>query len=251
MMSPITVLSLGLLLGLKHATDADHVVAVTTIVSHQRKLRHAAMVGITWGIGHTLMIMVVGVTIILFHLVIPEKIQQTFELTVALALVALGLLNLTGTMQRIMRRFSTLHSHVHRHDRMHIHVHRHPDHLHAGHANHEQAAGFIETFGLFHLLRPLIVGLIHGLAGSAAIALLILGSITDQTIAIMYLGIFGIGTVIGMMLITTLLGVPIIMGSKTFEAFDRTVTTIAGIVSIGYGLYYGYGIGITGGLFTR
>lgn len=247
-MNPLTVLSLGLLLGLKHATDTDHVVAVTTIVSHQRKLRHAAMVGMSWGIGHTLMIMVVGIAIILFHLVIPEKIQQTFEFTVALALVILGLLNLTGIMRRITQAYATVHSHVHRHDRMHVHVHRHAD---GPHADHERVSEFIETFGLFHLLRPLVVGLIHGLAGSAAIALLILGSITDQTIAIMYLGIFGVGTVIGMMLITTLLGVPIIMGSKTFETFDRAVTTIAGVVSIGYGLYYGYAIGITGGLFTR
>ncbi len=240
-MSPLSILTLGFLLGLKHATDADHVVAVTTIVSQQRKLRHAALVGITWGIGHTFMIIVVGIFIILLHVTIPHKAQLVFELIVAIALVVLGLLNLTGVMQRLLSGFSGVHSHLHRHDAIHIHVHQHQaglDHT----PKHEQVTEFIEHFGIFHLLRPLIIGIIHGLAGSAAVALLILGSISDQQVAILYLGIFGVGTIIGMMLITTLLGIPIIAGSKKFARFDRIVTAISGVISIAYGLYLGYQI---------
>lgn len=249
--SPFSILALGFLLGLKHATDADHVVAVTTIVSKQRKLRHAAMVGVTWGIGHTLMIIVVGIAIIIFHVSIPEKTQLLFEFIVAIALVVLGFLNITGIMKHLMDRFSNLHSHMHHHDRVHVHVHHHAVDLHKTPKAHEAVSEFLSSHGIMHLVRPLIVGIIHGLAGSAAVALLVLGSITEERMAILYLGIFGIGTIIGMMLITTLLGIPIISGSKKFARFDHTVTVIAGLLSIMYGLYFGYQIGFVEGLFLK
>ncbi len=105
-LSPLSVLILGFLLGLKHATDADHVVAVTTIVSRQKKLRHAALVGVTWGIGHTFMIMVVGIAMIVFRVNIPEKLQLSFELVVAVTLIILGFLNLTGVMGKLAHSFS-------------------------------------------------------------------------------------------------------------------------------------------------
>lgn len=184
-MSPIAILTLGFLLGIKHATDADHVVAVTTMASKQRNLKRAALIGATWGIGHTLMIMVVGIAIILFHMSIPPGLQNLFELFVAAALIILGILTLTGTTERF-----------HTHD----------------------------------LARPFVVGLIHGLAGSATVALIILGSITDQTIAILYLGIFGFGTIVGMMTITTILG---------FTRANRILTMLAGVISIIYGVYFG------------
>ncbi|MCL4200776.1 high-affinity nickel-transport family protein [Patescibacteria group bacterium] len=249
--SPFSILLLGFLLGLKHATDADHVVAVTTIVSKQRKLRHAAMVGVTWGIGHTLMIIVVGIAIIIFHLSIPEKLQLTFEFIVAIALVVLGLLNITGMMKHLINRFSNLHSHMHHHGRVHVHVHDHESGLHEKPQAHEAVTEFLSSHGIMQLVRPFIVGIIHGLAGSAAVALLVLGSITDERIAILYLGIFGIGTIIGMMLITTLLGIPVISGSKKFARFDHIVTVAAGFLSIMYGLYFGYQIGVVEGLFAR
>lgn len=248
-MNVFTILTLGFLLGLKHATDADHVVAVTTIVSRSRKLRHAAMVGISWGIGHTFMIMVVGIAIILFHVSIPEKLQLTFEFIVAVALVVLGILNLSGVMQKLLASVSGLHSHFHRHDRIHIHIHHHDADLSRQNTRHENVTEFIAHHGVFQLFRPLIVGIIHGLAGSAAVALLVLGSISNETTALLYLGVFGIGTIIGMMLITTLLGIPIIAGSNKFTRFDRAITVLAGLVSIGYGLYFGYTIGFVEGLF--
>ncbi len=246
-LSPITILFFGFLLGLKHATDADHVVAVTTIVSKQKKLRHAAMIGISWGIGHTFMIIVVGIMIILFHVAIPEKTQLLFEFIVAAALVVLGTLNLTGMTQLLLKRFSGAHTHPHDGDHSHMHVHYEGDSSASHH--HNGIGEFVEKFGIVHLVRPLVVGLIHGLAGSAAVALLVLGSISDQTTGVLYLGIFGIGTIVGMMLVTTLLGVPIIAGSQKFSRFDRYATIIAGVISILYGLYFGYQIGVVQGLF--
>ena len=251
-MSPLSILILGFILGLKHATDADHVVAVTTIVTRQRKLRHAALVGITWGIGHTLMIIIVGIAIIIFHVSIPERAQLSFEFVVAVALVVLGLLNLTGIMKRIMTKLEALrplHTHLHFHGAAHVHMHNHPEHFHEDPGSHEAVAEFIYHHGVVQLLRPFIVGLIHGLAGSAAVALLVLGSISDERVAVVYLAIFGVGTIVGMMLITTLLGVPIIAGSKKFARFDRIVTALSGVISVAYGLSFGYHIGIVDGLF--
>ena len=249
-MNPFTILAVGFLLGLKHATDADHVAAVTTIVTRAHKLTSAAMIGISWGIGHTMMIIVVGIAIILFHVSIPVKLQLSFEFVVAIALVVLGILNLTGVMRKLLGAFSGVHSHFHQHDRMHIHVHHHDASLHEKSRRHEAVAEFITQHGVFQLLRPLIVGLIHGLAGSAAVALLVLGSISDRNLALLYLCIFGIGTIMGMMLITTILGGVIITGSRKFERFDRAVTVLSGIISVIYGLYFGYHIGIVEGLFT-
>jgi high-affinity nickel permease len=225
--SPLSVLILGFLLGLKHATDADHVVAVTTIVSRQKKLRHAALVGITWGIGHTFMIIVVGIAMIVFRVNIPEKTQLSFELIVAVTLVILGFLNLTGVMGKLAQFLSRFHTHTHSHSEQ-MTTHDHPP-----------VETFVTQHGLFHLIRPLIVGIIHGLAGSAAVALLVLGSISDQTTGMIYLAIFGVGTIVGMMIITTLLGIPLLAGSKKFGQFDRVATIIAGILSIGYGMYFG------------
>lgn len=250
-MNALTILFLGFLLGIKHATDADHVIAVTTIVSRARKLRHAAMVGITWGVGHTLMIVTVGIMIILFHVSIPVRLQLIFEFIVAMALVLLGLLNLSGMMKHLLAAFSGLHSHFHSHDRIHVHVHAHKNTLPKQTTPHEHVSEFVSQHGILQLIRPLMVGVIHGLAGSAAIALLVLGSISDAITGFLYLGIFSIGTIVGMTALTTLLGIPIVAGSKKFARFDRTITMVAGCISIIYGLYFGYHIGMTEGLFRQ
>lgn len=243
--TPLSLLTLGFILGLKHATDADHIVAVTAIVSKQKTLRHAALVGISWGIGHTFMIIIVGVAIILFHVSIPERMQLSFEFIVAIMLIVLGILNVSGVMPTILTRFTGSH-HTHDHHGVH-HTHTHEFPSLFGH--HQALSEFIREHGLFHLIRPLFVGLIHGLAGSAAVALLVLGSIADEKTAIVYLGIFGLGTIVGMMILTTLIGLPIIAGGKAYSRFDRVITTLSGVLSMGYGLYFGYQIGIVQKLF--
>lgn len=253
-MNAFTILALGFVLGLRHATDADHVVAVTTIVSRQRKLRSAALVGVTWGIGHTLMIIIVGIAIIVFRVVIPEKTQLLFEFIVSLLLMFLGILNLTGVMQRMMRLWSPSkvpHSHIHLHDHMHVHMHQHDLHASESPGEEKDLHQFIRMHGAFQLVRPFVVGIVHGLAGSAAVALLILGSISDTTTAILYLIIFGFGTIAGMMIITTLLGIPIIATSKKLQSFDKNITWISGFISLVFGGYLAYTIGYVDGLFLR
>src|SRR5271170_1088731 len=138
MMNLLTVIGVGFLLGIRHATDPDHVIAVTTIVSRQRSIRHAGLIGMLWGVGHTITILLVGAAIILFNLVIPPRIGLAMELAVGIMLVLLGVLNLTGVTRWITERFtpgvSGGHSHLHAHgDYAHEHFHGHSAGSH-GHA---------------------------------------------------------------------------------------------------------------------
>src|SRR5207249_11614834 len=137
MITVLSIIALGFFLGMRHATDADHVIAVTTIVSRQRSIRHGALIGALWGVGHTITILVVGSAIILFSLVIPPRVGLTMELSVGLMLIILGILNLTGIMSWINQnlrlapsREGILHSHPHSHGVLvhtHSHVHLSPD----------------------------------------------------------------------------------------------------------------------------
>src|SRR5580693_10706799 len=106
MVNLLTVIGVGFLLGIRHATDPDHVIAVTTIVSRQRSIRHAGLIGILWGLGHTITILLVGAAIILYNVVIPPRMGLSMELAVGLMLVFLGVMNLTGVTQWVTDRFT-------------------------------------------------------------------------------------------------------------------------------------------------
>ena len=254
-------LGLGLLLGLRHATDADHVIAVTTIVSRERSVWLAALIGSLWGVGHTLTILAVGGAIILLGIVIPPRVGLSLEFSVAAMLVLLGVLNLTGILQWLRAGLGIdwhghplQHSHPHAHgDYVHTHPHRHepddPDHVEDG----TPQARLDRTFGrlgLYQTMGPLIVGVVHGLAGSAAVALLVLATIRDPMWALSYLLIFGVGTIAGMLLITTAIAVPFAYTAARFGRFNHYLGVASGLLSLGFGLFLGYQIGIVDGLFT-
>jgi len=257
MVTLLTVIGVGFLLGIRHATDPDHVIAVTTIVSRQQSIRHAGVIGILWGIGHTITIVLVGTGIIVFNLAIPPRIGLTMELAVGLMLILLGIMNLTGATQWITDRVTpgpgVLHSHPHHHDGVqHVHIHAHaPD----GPVDlDEKPRGLVPTLlqrvGLYQLLRPLAVGIVHGLAGSAAVALLVLTTIRDPRWAIVYLLVFGVGTIAGMMLITMILGAPFAFTGKHFTRLNHGLGLASGLVSIAFGLFVTFQIGFVDGLFT-
>ncbi len=253
-MNPLSILGIGLLLGIRHATDADHVVAVSAIVAQQKKIRAASIIGALWGIGHTLTVFLVGTAIILFHIVIPPRVGLLLEFTVAIALIILGILNLTGFLQLIINKLTPgnqEHSHLHFHDRdPHLHIHNHETMREHGEASRKiSLKQLVKHYGAFQLVRPIVVGLIHGLAGSAAVALLILSTIQSPQVAILYLLIFGLGTIIGMMIVTTLLGMPIIFAARKFTNAHKFVTTASGILSLAFGLYLAWEISIIGQLF--
>jgi len=261
MISGLTILAIGFFLGMRHATDPDHVVAVSTIISREPSISRAGWIGALWGLGHTLTILLVGAAIIVFNVAIPVRVGLTMEFAVGLMLILLGLLNLTGVTRWLSERFSPSHpkitgEHVHVHEhgsRLHYHWHSHQPH--AEHHTEELAPpGWMRRpfakLGVFHSLRPLFVGIVHGLAGSAAVALLVLTTIHNPRWGVFYLLIFGVGTIAGMMLITAALALPFSFAGTRFAWLNRGLVTASGLVSLCFGLFISYQIGFVDGLFT-
>lgn len=200
----LTPILLGVLLGLRHATDADHVVAVTTIVAREKSIARAAWVGAVWGIGHTLTLVLLGGAIIAFRVVIPPRIGLGLEFAVALMLIGLGYSN----------------------------IRRRDDDAPA------------------KMTRPLLVGVVHGLAGSAAVALLVLATIREPLAAAAYLLMFGLGTVLGMMIVTALLALPALYAGERVARMRIGVRVAAGALSIVFGLLLARELIVDGGLFA-
>ncbi|MGI8820614.1 MAG: high-affinity nickel-transport family protein [Chthoniobacterales bacterium] len=241
MMTLLSILFLGFSLGMRHATDSDHVVAVTTIVSRQRSIGSAAWTGVFWGIGHTVTLLVVGGAIIFFGIVIPQRVGMSLEFGVALMLILLGTLNLHGTV-RLLRN-STASAEA-------MNADLKPNN---GWRNAFFPAGFERLFGrLQHdrAIKPAIIGVVHGLAGSAAVALLVVPLIQRPIWGFVYLLVFGLGTIAGMMLITATIAVPITYSTR-YSFFQRYFGTAAGVLSVAFGIFLAYQIGFVDGLFTR
>ena len=257
MSSALAIVFLGLVLGMRHATDPDHVVAVTTIVSRERTALHASIIGALWGLGHTITIVVVGSAIILLKLTIPPRLGLAMELSVACMLILLGVLNLTGVLRKAMDWLAApgYASGAHMHfilGRLMIHTHGRDSEGtgRKGGPGLDWLPAWCRKLGLFHVLRPLTVGIVHGLAGSAAVALLVLATIKKPEWAIGYLLIFGIGTIVGMMLITAAIALPFTYTRTHFARLNRSLAVASGVISVCFGLFLCYQIGISDGLFT-
>ena len=233
----------GFLLGMRHATDADHVIAVTTILNRSRRLLDTTLIGALWGLGHTITVVIVGVLIIGFKVVIPPPVGLAMEFAVALMLIALGILNLTGSLRSLTERL-TPPAPIHAHD--HAHGEASHGHLHG----HGAQPGLFASLGRYQLIRPVVVGLVHGLAGSAAVALLVLATIQDTGAAVVYLLIFCLGVAAGMAVLTTVIGLPFMLGGARSAQINRWLTLASGLLSLGFGLLLAYQIGIVDGLFT-
>ena len=222
-------LTLGFLLGLKHATDADHVVAVSTIVGEYRNVWRGFWVGGSWGLGHTTPLLALGVVILAFRGMLDtfETVAPVFEFGVGIMLVLLGL----QVFWNLNRRRLHLHEHSHD-DEAHVHVH----------STHDPAAApDVETpHAYFHPGRPFfraksyVVGVVHGLAGSAAVMLLLLPGLPSFWTGLAYILLFGLGTMLSMAAITVLLGVPFALTGR-FRSASRVVSSVAGVVSVTFG----------------
>jgi nickel/cobalt exporter len=234
--STASVLALGLVFGLKHAVEADHLAAVSTIVSERKGLLSSSLVGGLWGVGHTISLLVAGVVVILLHVEIGERMALALEFGVALMLITLGV----NAIRRLMRG-GQIHLHTHRHAH---HIHMHP-HIHDGSTEDDLAT----HHGFRFSARPLLVGMIHGLAGSAALMLLVLSTIPSPLIGMAYISVFGIGSIGGMMLMSVLVGLPLRLTAARFTRAHLTVRCLAGLFSLGFGLFMVYEIGFVEGLF--
>jgi ABC-type nickel/cobalt efflux system permease component RcnA len=258
MISFLSIIALGFFLGMRHATDPDHVIAVTTIISRQRNVTRAALVGAFWGIGHTVTIFAVGTLIILFDLVIPPRVGLSMELSVGVMLMLLGFMNVKSFLRSMptpeVEKAHVIHSHVHSHgDYVHSHSHGHGPEVHPHPAERTPVSWLDRAFGsvgVYQHLRPLAIGVVHGLAGSAAVALLVLATISDSRWAITYLLVFGVGTIAGMVLITLGIASTFRLLGRT-QVFFRRLGLASGVLSLGFGLMLAYEIWIRSGLLTN
>jgi high-affinity nickel-transport protein len=212
---------LGSLLGMRHALEPDHLAAVSTLVTHERSTRKAALLGVCWGLGHTLSLVVVGAALVLLRAEMPASAADLFELLVALMLVALGL----RAIYLAARQGPSGPTREHHHG-PHVHVHAGaPAHIHIG------------AWTLAR--RPLLVGAVHGLAGSGALTALVLTTLPTAASRVAYMVLFGLGSTIGMAALSGLLGWPLArVGARRGVA--RGVSLAVGLASTALGLFWGY-----------
>lgn len=240
----LAVLGYGVLLGLKHAAEVDHVVAVSTIVSEHRNLLRAALVGGLWGVGHTVSLILVGVIVLGLRVAVPEPVKNWLEFGVALMIIGLGIAAYVRA-RADRRRAGSMHLHRHTHDGItHGHIHFHED----GTAHTETTARHSHAISKIGL-KPFLVGAMHGLAGSAALTLLVLTQIKAIALGLVYLAVFGIGSIFGMLLMSSLIGLPFALGARRVSVMSYRLQAIAGALSIAFGLWYAYETGFASGLF--
>lgn len=218
-----TVTGVGFVLGLRHALDPDHVVAVTTLAAGKAGLRRSSLIGAWWGFGHSVSLGLAGGLILALRLTVPRGVSAVLESAVGLMLVALGAI----AVRRALR--ARLHAHPHEHDgERHVHFHAH-------------APGQTERHDHRHALRgglrPFLVGLVHGLAGSAGLALLALGAAPSLTAGLLYIGMLGLGSLAGMAILSALMSLPLAYLESRYAVFHRGVQLVAGLTSVAFGLY--------------
>jgi high-affinity nickel-transport protein len=212
----------GFALGVRHATDPDHVVAVGAIASRERSVRKALLVGVSWGLGHALTVLLLGGAIVLLGLDIPPRLGLGMEFAVAMMLVLLGIHNMRLAVRGLRSAAE--------------------DRSHSPRADGERVPALA--------LRSLGVGVLHGLAGSAAVALLVVASSRDLGGVLAYLVVFGAGTIVGMVALTSAFALPVAYASHRFEQARHSVVRVAGALSVVFGLFLAYRVGIVEGLFT-
>ncbi len=209
-MSTLALAGIGLVLGIRHAADSDHVVAVTAIAARHRHIGPAAFIGAVWGLGHTLTICVVGGLIILFNVVVPPRVGLALEFAVGIALTVVGTLNVAGKGGFLSA------------------------------ATDDAKGTGVKAF---------VVGLVHGLAGSAAVALLVLATVREPAAACLYLLVFGFGTICGMMLVTLAFASPVAVLARRFSWSGGTLRLATGVLSLAFGAYVMIQVGFVDGLF--
>jgi len=214
MIDSLTILGLGFLLGLQHAMEPDHLVAVSTIVSRHKNVKKATISGALWGLGHTVTLLIAGIFVLALKITISEGISTSLEIVVGLVIIILGVSLIRDTIKE------KKHIHKHEHNgKVHIHVH---SHKHSEEHNHKH--------------KSFLVGALHGLAGSGALMLLILATIDNLYVGLLYILIFGIGSIFGMAVLGSILNIPFTITSKKFKHANNIIKYGTGIFSICFGI---------------
>jgi ABC-type nickel/cobalt efflux system permease component RcnA len=238
----LPLLGLGLVFGLKHATEVDHVVAISTIVSQNRNIFRSAMVGALWGIGHTAALLVTGIVVLSLRVTIPDRVSHWLEFAVAVMILALG----TSALWRALRKRTEFHLHKHSHDNVsHVHVHFHEPKTRHGESKTLRHSHSVSAIGF----KPVLIGTMHGLAGSGPLTLLVLTQIKSPLVGLLYLSLFGMGAILGMLLMSGLVGLPFALTSQRLSGFHHRLQTAAAVLSIAFGLWYIHSTGFAAGLF--
>ena len=220
----IGLLGLGLILGLRHALDPDHIAAVSTIVSESRSVRRSSLIGTCWGLGHTMSLLVAGVLVIALKIQISDRLALWMEFAVALMLILLGL-------KAVLKPLRGWRIHVHQHahggsSHSHAHLHR-PSEEHAHQHRHLIRSG----------ARPFLVGMVHGMAGSAALMILVLATIPSALAGLIYIAVFGLGSVGGMLIMSSLISLPFILTRQRFNVLSQGLQVAVGLFSLSFGLF--------------
>jgi len=227
------VLGIGLVFGLKHATEVDHVVAITTIVSRHKNVFRSAIVGALWGAGHTASLLLIGIIVLTLRVAIPERVSGWLEFGVALMIVGLGV----SALWRATRKNREIHVHQHSHDGLshtHVHFHEHENkHNPSSRTAHSHAVSRVGW-------KPVLVGMMHGLAGSGALTLLVLTQISSSLLGLLYVVTFGFGSIVGMLLMSGLIGLPFAFTSGKFTHLHQGLQTLAAVLSICFGVWYAF-----------
>ena len=224
----LSTLLLGFVLGMEHALEPDHMVAVSTIVSRERKPWRAALAGTFWGLGHTTTLLVVGILVLVFKVTIPIRAALSLEFLVGALLVAFGAQILWEYWRK------RYHAHSHRPGRTHMHLHAHKRvHDHHGGTHHR---------------KSLLTGMVHGLAGGGALVILVLGTIDSLLGGVVYILIFGVGSILGMMIISSVLGLPFALTANRLGDINVHMRLLSGTVSIVLGAVVMVQIGLLSGL---
>ena len=227
-----TTLALGFVLGLRHALDADHLAAVSTFVTEERSLLRSSLIGVSWGLGHTAALLVFGLGVAAFRFALTPRFSQFLEFLVGCMLVLLG-----GNVLYKLAKGRALHVHTHAHDGgPHTHLHLHP--AAAGH-DHPHQHRSLRLGG-----RPFVVGVVHGLAGTAALMMLVVGAIPSLWLAAGYILIFGVGSIGGMTVMSLLMTVPLTLAARRLGLIERLIRLAAGLFSLIFGLYLVWEVGL-------
>ena len=220
-----SLLLLGFVIGMRHAVEADHVAAVSSLATRAGSVKETIRQGTAWGIGHTVTLFLIGSFVLLVDTLVPARVAAALELLVGLMLVGLG----ADVIRRLVR------------ERVHFHLHRHGDgtthfhaHSHAGETRHDQARHEHHHHGRLPI-RALLVGLMHGMAGSAALILLTLQTVSSPWTGLLYIALFGLGSTLGMAVLSAVIAVPLRYSARGVTWLHSGLQATVGIATIAIG----------------